>query len=525
MELYDLGREVISAEQPAGSDIAYDDDYEKLTVEIKKLSSPTADSAIDWSRVTELSRKILAEKSKNLQVACYLCIALCNTDGLQGCATGVHVLRGLLDNFWDSLYPPKKRKKGRINALRWWNEKVRDFVETLEPKSWEVERRDEFLDDLSGLDSLIAEKLPDGPILRPLMETISDLVLDATSGLVVEGPEQEETVVASSLVAGEDHRSPAIEKETTAVPIASVPAAVPVDENSDANDYFASGMDYLGEAATKFFVQDSHRPLSYQLTRLAAWGQIDSTPLASKGKTMLPSPDDQVMTLLTGQYESGMWAALLSSAEGHVRQYLFWLDLNFWVATALEQLEADTAAMSVANDTLLFVRLFPALETLSFADGMPFAGEETREWLRDLRHSGGDEKAVVSVDSSAEADGREATSMQIMTEKGLAAALHYLQENSGSLRSGKEQFIHDLISCRLMLKGKQAELSRPFAERLLRQVDAMGLEAWDPDLAFAALSSVYKSFKLTAQEAVEQQTTALRDRLTLLAPENALNLI
>ncbi len=521
MELYDLGKEPISAEQPAGGDVSYDEDFDELSREIKKLSSPTAESVIDWSRVSELCRKILAEESKNLQVACYLSVALCHTDGLQGCVTGIHILRDLLENFWDTMYPPKKRKKGRINSLAWWNEKLRNLLDDMESETWDGVRREEAVNDLRFLDSFIGENLPDGPILRPLIEVLSGLILEA------QAPEAE-------VDPAPDKQTPDVQGgvSSTSVPEKTVPvAAVPASTNAagdgteDADEFFSSGQDFLTQASTRFFEQDYTRPVSYQLNRLIAWSQVDSPPPADHGKTMLPPPDEQVVTLLTSQYEAGQWSALLSSAEGHVRQYLFWLDLHFWVSTALEKQHAGAAAQSVAQATLLYVQRLNTLERLSFADGTPFAGEETREWLRTLSGVATDEPGAGSIDTAGDAVQCQTAALQILADKGLPEALHYFQEKSRTPRSGREQFVHDLACCQLILKGKEADLAAPFARRMLEQIKITGLEEWDPNLALAGMAAAYKTFKQAGQDDLDSQSMALRDRMILLAPEKAVNFI
>ena len=79
MELLDLGKKPISESQPAGEDVSFEAEFETLQNEIEKLSSPTASSGIDWNKVSKLSIAILSEKSKNLLVGTYLCIALLKT--------------------------------------------------------------------------------------------------------------------------------------------------------------------------------------------------------------------------------------------------------------------------------------------------------------------------------------------------------------------------------------------------------------------------------------------------------------
>lgn len=521
MEIYDLGKEPISVDNPAGSDISHDEDYGELVDEIKKLSSPTAGSAIDWTKVTELCTEILGQESKNILVACYFTVALGHTKGLKGCATGIHVLRELLDNFWDTLYPSRKRKKGRINALSWLNERLKELLEPMECETWEQNQRTEVIDDLTAIETFISENLPDGPILRPLIELLADRIvepgpLETESQPDATEPEKRiplQTVALSS-------SSPLVTSPVTTAP--------PVDSNNgatDADDFFRSGLDFLGQSASRLFAKDHTRPSSYQLNRLVAWSQIESLPPAKDGKTMLPPPDEQLQSLLVSQYQTKEWPELLSTAEGHVRQYLFWLDLSYWVATALEQIQANEAAMAVTNDTLLYTKCLQSIETLCFEDGTPFAGEETREWLFAACNQPVDPpvKGVVIPEDTIDKYQEEA--MHILSDKGLTQAIHYFQEQSGSGSNDRERFRHDIALSQISLKAKKPHLALPFIERILQTIDSVRLENWEPELALQAMLISYKCLKLIDKKEHEKQIESLLKRIILLDPEKSINIV
>ena len=58
----------------------------------------------DWKDVGSRALDLLA-KTKDLRIASRLVRALLNTDGLTGLADGLAVMRGLVENFWDGVYP------------------------------------------------------------------------------------------------------------------------------------------------------------------------------------------------------------------------------------------------------------------------------------------------------------------------------------------------------------------------------------------------------------------------------------
>ncbi len=59
----------------------------------------------NWADVVRRAGELLAERSKNLEVAAWLIEALLETDGLGGLAQGAALIAGLIDRFGPALYP------------------------------------------------------------------------------------------------------------------------------------------------------------------------------------------------------------------------------------------------------------------------------------------------------------------------------------------------------------------------------------------------------------------------------------
>jgi type VI secretion system protein ImpA len=59
----------------------------------------------DWKPVIEMSREALISHSKDLQIASWLTEALVRTGGFAGLNCGIRVMSGLVEKFWDTLYP------------------------------------------------------------------------------------------------------------------------------------------------------------------------------------------------------------------------------------------------------------------------------------------------------------------------------------------------------------------------------------------------------------------------------------
>ena len=59
----------------------------------------------DWETVISLCSDALVNRTKDLQIAAWLTEALTITEGFEGLLTGLKVIRGFLENFWESVYP------------------------------------------------------------------------------------------------------------------------------------------------------------------------------------------------------------------------------------------------------------------------------------------------------------------------------------------------------------------------------------------------------------------------------------
>lgn len=528
MDFMDLGKTPISEQKPAGEDVRFEPDFEALTDELEKLSSPTASGEVDWGKVTELCRKILVEQSKDLLVACYLCTALTRTRGWEGLETGVHVLRDLLVTFWEGLFPPKNRVKGRINALEWWEEKTRGEVDALPRETWPKERRDRLLGDLDAVDRFLGENLDGAPMLHRLVETVGGALGEETAEAPppepdARGVEEEadteskepETVKADAEVSPPPTPSPASPSEETT-------RATGEDEDPEA--VLAEGLDRLARAADLLSQRDALDPRLFRLNRIAAWMSVESPPPAEKGTTRLPPPDGQVVSALERLHDSGAWQDLLEAAESHVPQHLFWLDLSRYAAEAAENLHRSDIRDAIETETRLYVQRLPGIERFRFSDGTPFADENTREWLSSL--GGGDraEGAPAPQSGSVEAGVAEAlkAARELAKANRLGEAVGMLQSKRDAAGAARDRFLWRLGLYRLLLQAGQETVAAPYAKEILQDLEVFRLETWEPGLAVEALVLALKGVR--GEEDEGDSRGRLLERIALLDPVKALDL-
>lgn len=108
----------ISDGSPAGEDIRKDrsptSDYYSIkdarnnaraTERNAMFGNEEIDLVSPWREVSKAAQKILSTKGKDLEVACWYLEALIRTQSWPGLRDGVKLILGLVDNYWDGLYP------------------------------------------------------------------------------------------------------------------------------------------------------------------------------------------------------------------------------------------------------------------------------------------------------------------------------------------------------------------------------------------------------------------------------------
>lgn len=108
----------ISDDQPAGHDLRLDASPLSSYQTIKTARSAARDAEKNslynegggeaeehWRKIITLAPKILREESKDLEVATWLTEALVRRYGFQGLRDSFQLIEGLINQFWDNLYP------------------------------------------------------------------------------------------------------------------------------------------------------------------------------------------------------------------------------------------------------------------------------------------------------------------------------------------------------------------------------------------------------------------------------------
>lgn len=242
---------------------------------------------------------------------------------------------------------------------------------------------------------------------------------------------------------------------------------------------------------------------------------------------MIAPPDEQVVNILEGLCRSGKWEDLLQAAESRISEHLFWLDLHRYAAESLDNTKRAYIAEAVALETHLFVRRLRGIDRLTFADGTPFANEETRQWLKGLTGTADESRKSPAGGADVNAAVAKAISDSVeMARAGeLSAALSSIREKMNQASGLRERFIWEIGFCRFLIQVRQIRVAIPYLNELVSFIDQYQVERWEPSLATEALTVVLTGLRLQAEPRDEALMESVLNRIAALNPMAALEFI
>ncbi len=543
MDFILLGKTPINPESPTGSDVRYDPDFEALQAEIDKLASPSASEAIDWNKVNVQAARILSEKSKDLLVASYLAVSQIHVKQLSGMAVGVTVFRDLIKHYWDKLFPPKKRMRGRLGAIQFWVEKTDAALSGMTPAA-DMETLELIQQGLTDLDALFNEHLPDPPPLHSIHRRIKDLIEQAAKSTssgegaadAASPPVGGEAAEADDNKKSSPKPPPAQRTSSPSSPGASAADAQPGEPESeqDAQKLVNSGFQTIRNAGAFLFENNPKNPDAYRFRRMAAWAKISSLPPANEGKTQIPPPSAQEIKSLEDLKANNNWHVLLQTAEQKLSRFVFWFDLGRFASESLLNLGSgyQRAHQAVCDETAFFLHRIPGIEELAFSDGLPFADPETREWLKQIAlGSASGHAGEISLGAGALAAPGSDSMAEVMEkakslsrQKQTMEAVGLIKEQLQGCRSEKCGLLWRMALCQILLGSEFKKLAVPHLDQVIADIDNYRVEAWEPSVALQGLALAWSGFRSLSGNRFRQRADELLSRISRLDPAEALRL-
>ena len=539
MDARALGSSPIQGDSPAGFDAKYEPEYADVSAEIGKLGSATQAGAVNWAVIAEQGQIILEQKSKDLQIAAYVGIAWQKAGGIGGLQDAVHLFLGLLGTFWETAFPPSAKLRRRTNAFDWWHERAcADVLNYGDAPALPRDVLDSLTEDLQKLDQLAGELMPDAMPLRDLLEAVRRLPVKADApALAPEPPQPPKTVPPEPPQSSQAVPPPAPQP---AVPPRPAPSPAPEQSSAAASEdeTKAALKDFASAASRYAFLL--HRavpedPLAWQVLRLALWGKVTVLPPAENGQTHIPPPDADRLAALRRMLEAGKYLNAALGGEDLFAASIFCLDAQYLIDAALEGLGGAyaEARQRVREETARFVRRLKGVEQLAFDGGMPFAGQDTLDWLEGIASPArpqpaeafpGPQTADMQKNSDAAGNAVPAAADNIMAEAErlaaadqLEAALRLLEQAQGD--SPAANMAMRACQLRLLCNARELETASALAQGLLDELEARRIESWDVTLALDVLLAARKAFSLAKDR---DRAAAVQNRIARLRPSAAL---
>src|SRR5580704_4225411 len=429
----------IPGDNPSGKNLRYDPLYDKIREARREEEAlPQGDwsygiKKADYPLVIKLATEALSTKSKDLQIAVWLTEAVLFRDHIAGLRESLDLLKGLLETFWDTMYPEIEDDDVEIRAapLGWVGSRLDVGVRRLsltknkldllkyqesrrvgyeadcagndaktavrntaiEEKKCTAEEFDQAvratgdayyekvaadlvaaLESLQSLEAFSDEKFgrsaPNFANLRTALEEVQDMVKQYHKPVVLE-PE------ASVEEPAEEVRA---ESAAAGAPVTKKRAvtAEPVDRDD--------AMQRVSAVAGFLRRESPQDPVPYLLLRAARWGELRGRGSALD-PAILEAPPTEKRTHIKKMAMEGNWAEVLEGAESVMSLPCGrgWLDLQRYAVRACESLGSDyePVAAAIRADLKALLADYPDLLNASLMDDTPAANLETQTWLRE----------------------------------------------------------------------------------------------------------------------------------------------
>jgi type VI secretion system protein ImpA len=554
----------IPGENPSGQDLRYEPVYDEIKEARREDDEgPQGDWArerkiADWPTVIKLTTGCLSKESKDLQLAAWLTEALLKKEGFSGLRNGLELIEGLLEKFWDTLYPEIEDGDLELRSapLSWLGMKLDMAVKSvpLVRGGYSILKYDEaqsvgFEADATDYPKIEARKRKieeEGKISgeewdkafmetpkASLKQTAADL--NATLALLAEldkiGDKFEDAAPSfnplKKVLEEVQRLSNTLLKNKLAIdpdPVEAEPEAGAVDGSGAA----ATGDgtlaaepvnrdDAVGRvtgAARWLRQNDPSNPAAYLMLRGLRWGEVRATSGRLEPR-LLVAPSTALRSQLKSLLLDSKWQALLEACESAMAQPCArgWLDLQRYAILAASQLGKDYYPLEVALRGALraFLADVPEIVQATMMDDTPTANGDTLQWIAAEIEDGAGNGSRQNSRPSAVAQSRESEAIDMARAGRTEDAVALLSRQVEQERSLRGRFRLRTQLCSILVDAGCEQIAQPILEELLAQVDAFKLEDWENGPVVAEpMSLLYRVLQKFESEVVSKGSLYLR---------------
>jgi type VI secretion system protein ImpA len=503
----------------------------------------------DYDAVIRMTGDALANKTKDLILASWLAEAQLNKQGFTGLNDGLNLMRSLIEQFWDTLYPELEDGDGEFRAspLEWFGNylepskgsspalAVKMVPITAEKLNWlqyTDSRKVPTPDDAkANKDKGIARekglkegKLPPEQVdssieqtpkafyaklhkdiaeavksLQALEAVANDKFGDAAPsfGKLRAGIVEVATLVGIILKKKrelEPDPPEVVAAESSEMVETGAAAAGPselgqIRNHDDAVAHVLAGVQFLR-------TNEPQNPAGYLAARGLRWGELRAAGPTPDPKTLVPAPADLRLEIRTLALE-GKWVELLDACERASAMACGrgWLDSQRYAIRACEELGEgyQPVARALKSELRALLLDYPQLPEMFLMDDTPTANLETQKWLRTKVLNSERLLSPLPNGHLSNGAGVYERALEAANAGSTGEAIDMLVRELAQSDSGRNRFIRKVELAQLLMSIGKESVAYPILKELAQEILDKKLEAWEAhSLVARPLALLYK---------------------------------
>jgi type VI secretion system protein ImpA len=529
----------IEGDTPAGPELRSSNEFAAierafLDADQPALISPTGvaeEEGEEFELVVELATDFLQNQSKDLKVAVLLAVSLLRVEGFSGLATGLELIKGLLEQFWDDLHPgipsraptldwmgsddvsyalylaPLTAFGHRYTEYKEWakeggekkapagkgGEEGQDFGAAFAqtPREWyeelatSLQRCSGALEGLDALGKKLFEEAGEKPPRYASFADALKRVAAAGEDLLSRKPAPPKPRAEPAPAAGMGEGAAGGAAGPGGVGIPSGAEVVVVSAEPRTAEEAAVAIAAAGRFLRRERPGD---PSGYLLSRALRWGELRAGG-EHVDPRILEAPTTAQRTRLKSLFLDKKYDELLDAVEEVMATPVGrgWLDLQRYAVLSLDKLGPGhrQASASIRSALVALLRDVPSLLEATLMDDSPTASRDTLAWLQGEElipgpPAGGGEERSRAVEADRIIRGAGFDRAIAMAQAGdPEGAVEMLIERAEHERSERARFIAKTEAAGIMVDHDMSPVARPILDELVALVDKHQLEDWE----------------------------------------------
>ncbi len=503
----------------------------------------------DYDEVIRLTTDALANKTKDLFLACWLAEALLHKQGFAGLADGLRLIHGLVERFWDTVYPeiedgdaefraspiewfgnymePSKGSSPALavkmiavtnNKIDWLKYSESRAVPTQEetnesdvkraarekalkegklppeeadaaveqtPKAFYAKLHKDIADAQAALKALEALCNDKFGDVAPSFSKLRAGMTDVGTTVGIILKRKRELEPDPEPEAGAAESAEAEQEAAAAAPS----ALGEIKSRDDAVAHILAGVQFLRS-------KEPQSPAGYLIARALRWGELRAAGATPDPKSLAPAPSD-LRSQIKGLALEAKWPEVLEACEKAAGMACGrgWLDMQRYAIRACEELGEPyrPVARALKSELRSLLLDYPRLPEMFLMDDTPTANVETQNWLRTEVLNSQRLLEPIPGNGNGTGDGVYEKALEAANGGNTAEAISALTHELAHSDSGRSRFFRRVELAQLLMAIGKDALAYPILKELAQEVTDRKLEEWEsPATVARPLALMYR---------------------------------